>query len=267
MPVFALTLSPHLRADLFSFVEGLSLLFVLVSFICVAAYTAKKVRAGKFLAPENAPLPLAMPHLAGWLFVASVFVLIFLQPSLYALLVLMGTMIVLAQNRRTARTQYGFDRLKPSQALVVALLVFGAVELVETPLTQVSTWVLDACQVPHPEQQSVETFRQDNQAATIVWFMFQAVLLFPIIEELFFRGFLLTFLKNYTSTGLAIVLSAGFFAAVHLNLAAFIPLWFLGIVLGLAYEHTGSLLVPVCIHACFNLATALFMLMDKGNPS
>ena len=49
-----------------------------------------------------------------------------------------------------------------------------------------------------------------------------------------------------------------------MNLVAALPLWFLGIVLGLAYEHTGSLLLPIGIHACFNLATALSLLVDKG---
>jgi hypothetical protein len=128
-------------------------------------------------------------------------------------------------------------------------------------------WFLDIRNVPHPDQQSVETFRQYNQSSTILWFLLQAVFLFPVIEELFFRGFLLTFLKNHTSIGMAIVLSAGVFAFAHLNLGAVLPLWFLGIVLGVAYEHTGSLVVPMVIHACFNLATGLSLLMDKGNPS
>ena len=139
--------------------------------------------------------------------------------------------------------------------------------LVETPLMEVSVWALDALQMPHPEQQSVETFRQYSQASAILFFMLQAVFVFPAIEELFFRGFLLTFLKNYTSTWLAIVLSAGVFAFAHLNLGIVLPLWFLGIALGVAYEHTGSLLVPMCIHACFNLTTGLSLLMDKGSSS
>jgi membrane protease YdiL (CAAX protease family) len=267
MPLFALTLSHDARAELLSVVQGLFILFVLVSFICVAAYAAKQIRAGRLFTSESAPLPLAVQPTAGWLFVASVVGLIYLQSALYAILVLVGTAGVLAENRRTARTQFGLDRVKPGKALTWGLLVFGAVMLVETPLTQVSTWILDALQMPHPEQQSVETFRQYNQSFSILWFLFQAVILFPMIEELFFRGFLLTFLKNYTSTWPAIVLSAGVFAFAHLNMGAVLPLWLLGVVLGVAYEHTGSLIVPMSIHACFNLATGLSLLMDKGNSS
>jgi len=265
MTLFALTLSHAVRTELLGFVQGLFILFVLVSFICVAGYAAKQIRAGRIFTSENAQPPLLMQPMVGWVFVCGVVALIYLQSSLYAILVLMGMVGALVENGRTARIQFGLDRLKPSKALTWSLLVFGAVMLVETPLSQASAWVLDFYNVPHPEQQSVETFRQYNQSATIMGFMLQAVFLFPIIEELFFRGFLLTFLKNYTSTWLAIVLSAGVFAFAHLNLGAVLPLWFLGIVLGVAYEHTGSLVVPMGAHACFNLATALSLLMDKGN--
>jgi uncharacterized protein len=111
----------------------------------------------------------------------------------------------------------------------------------------------------------VEMFRRYNAFWDALGFMFFAVFYNPVIEELFFRGFLLTFLKNYTTPVLAIVLSGGIFACAHHNLGAFLPLWFLGIVLGVAYEHTGSLLVPMTIHGCFNLANALGLLIDKGN--
>jgi membrane protease YdiL (CAAX protease family) len=265
MTLFAFTLSHEVRAELLSFVQASFILFVLVSFICVATYTSKQFRAGRLFTSENTPLPLVVQPMPGWFFVISVVGLIYLQSVLYAIIVLVGIAGMLAENRRTARMQFGLDRLKPLRAVTWSLLIFGAIMLVETPLTEVSAKVLDVLQMPHPDQQAVESFRHYNDAPTILWFLFQAVFLFPVIEELFFRGFLLTFLKNYTSTWLAIILSGGVFAFAHLNLGAVLPLWFLGIVLGLAYEHTGSLLVSIGIHACFNLATGLSLLMDKGS--
>jgi uncharacterized protein len=267
MTLFALTLSHEVRAELLGFVQGLFILFVLVSFICVAAYSAKQIRAGRLFPDENAPRRLIMQPVAGWLFIVCVVGLIYLQSALYALVVLAGIALALMENRSTVWTQFGFDRVKPSRALTWGLLVFGAIMLVETPLNEAWAWVLDTLQIPHPEQQSVETFRQYNQSSTIFSFLFLAVFLFPVVEELFFRGFLLTFLKNHTSTWMAIVISAGVFAIAHFNLGAVLPLWFLAVVLGVAYEHTGSLVVPMSIHACFNLATGLSVLLDKGNPS
>ena len=267
MTLFALTLSHAVRGDLLSFVQAAFILLVLLGFVCVAGYTARQLRAGRIFSAESAPPAIVMQPLSGWLFVICVVGLIYLQSALYAVVVLVGVAGMVVETGRPARTLFGFDRVPPIRALTWSLLIFGAIMLVETPLTEASTGALDYFKISHPEQQSVETFRQYNQTSTILFFLLQAVLIFPVIEELFFRGFLLTFLKNYTSTGLAIVLSGGVFAFAHLNLGAVLPLWFLGIVLGVAYEHTGSLLVPMGVHACFNLATGLSLLLDKGNSS
>ena len=264
---FALTLSPDLRLELLTTVEATFILFVLVSFVCVSVYTAKQLRAGRFFPPESAPLPLHIQETPAWVYVACVVGLIYLQSALYAIVVVIGIAGAVLECGTTVRTQFGFDRVPIIRALAWSLFIFGAVMLVETPLMEASAWALDALRISHPEQQSVETFRQYSQASAIIKFLVEAVLVFPVVEELFFRGFLLTFLKRYTSTGLAIVLSGGLFAFAHLNLGAALPLWFLGIVLGVAYQHTGSLLVPMGIHACFNLATGLSLLLDKGNPS
>jgi len=260
-------LSHAVRAELLSLVEALFILFVLVSFVCVTGYISRQIRIGRVFPSENAPPPLAMTPLSGWLFVVSVVSLIYLQSALYAIVVLVGIAGSLVESGRTLNAQFGLDRVPRVKALTWGLLVFGAVMLVETPLTDASARALDALQISHPEQQAVETFRQYNHLSAILWFLVQAVFLFPVIEELFFRGYLLAFLRKYTSTWMAIVLSGGIFAFAHLNLGAVLPLWFLGIVLGVAYEHTGCLLVPISVHACFNLATGLSLLMDKGNSS
>jgi membrane protease YdiL (CAAX protease family) len=266
MPLFALTLSPALRAELYSVVKILFIVFIVGSFINVAIYLAAQLRARSLFARETAPLPLTMqPPLAGWLFILCVVGLIYLQSFWFPLIVMFGVGAAVLQNQRTLETQFGFDRMRVSKALTIALLVFGAVVLIENPLTEASNRILDYFHVDHPDQISVQTFRQYNEISIIISFLFQAVVFNPIIEEFFFRGFLLTFLKNYTSTAFAIVLSAGIFAFAHLNIGAAIPLWFFGIVLGMAYEHTGSLLVPISIHSCFNLATGLSLLLEKGN--
>ncbi|HEV3272082.1 MAG TPA: type II CAAX endopeptidase family protein [Candidatus Methylacidiphilales bacterium] len=266
MTPFALTLSHVARERLQNFVEVFFILFVLVTFVCVASYTVKQLRTGRLFRSEGGPPRLAMRPLLGWLFVVSVVGLVYLQSPLYAMVVLFGIAVALAQSRRTVTSQFGFDRASPVKALTWGLLVFGAVMLVEAPLFGAWGWILDVCRVPHPEQESVETFRQINEPSLIFDFLVYAALIAPVIEELFFRGFLMGFLKNHMSAWPAIVLSGGIFAIAHFNIGAVVPLWFLGVVLGVAYEHTGCLVVPIVIHGCFNLATGLSVLLDKGNP-
>ena len=268
MPIFALTLSPEVHAVLYSIVKILFILFIGGSFIYVAAYVAKQMREHRLFTRETAPLSLVMqPPIVGWLLTLCVLGFIYLHSLLFPMFVLFGTAVVVLQNQRPWDVQFGLDRLPLRKVLTIAPLICGAVILVEAPIVELSTRVLDLLHVPHPDQESVQTFRTYNEASSIIEFLLFAVIFDPFIEEMFFRGFLLTFLKNYTSTGMAIVLSSGVFAFAHLNIGAAVPLWFLGIVLGIAYEHTGSILVPFGVHACFNLATGLSLLVDKGNPS
>lgn len=206
-----------------------------------------------------------VPQAGGWLFILNVLLLLLLQSPLYMMLVLSSLAFLLLESRRTARRQLGLARLTARQLISWSLLICGAVVAVEAPLMQALELIMNAAHLPHPEQPSVESFREFTRTSQILDFMILAVFISPMIEELFFRGFLLTFLKNYTSTWVALILSAGVFAFAHVNLGSVIPLWLLGIVLGVAYEHTGSILLPMGIHACFNLITALSLLLEKGS--
>src|ERR1700761_6370947 len=238
---FALTMAPEVRRVLFTVVKVTFLIFVTGSFVGVAAYTARQIARGRLLAPEFAPLPIRFqPVIAAWILTAIILGMILSNMALFSFVIMILTFAVVMLNGRTAEVQYGFNRLPLIRAQAYALIVFGAVMLVESPLSAGSDWLFDFFQLPHPDEDSVESFRQLHSLPHILVFVFIAVIFSPGVEELFFRGFLLTFLKNYTSPTLAIILSAGIFACAHLNLGAFIPLWFLGIVLGVAYEHTGS---------------------------
>ena len=75
----------------------------------------------------------------------------------------------------------------------------------------------------------------------------------PFMEELFFRGFLYGVAKRFTHWTYAAVGSSLFFAVVHGNVMSLLPLTLLGLLFVAAYEQTKSLLVPMVMHAIFNL--------------
>jgi membrane protease YdiL (CAAX protease family) len=201
-----------------------------------------------------------------WLFIANVLALLVTMSPLYMLLIVIGQAVLLLENRRIALKQFGLERLSSAQLIQWSVVISGAVVVVAAPVMQLFELLLDMLHLSHPEQQSVEVFRQVTRASQIIDFLIQAVFLAPMIEELFFRGFLLTYLKNYMSTWGALALSAAVFAIAHQNLDSVLPLWVLGIVLGVAYEHTGCILLPMGIHACFNLTTGLTLLAQKVSP-
>jgi membrane protease YdiL (CAAX protease family) len=259
-------LSVTLRSDLLILIEVIFWIFVPVSFVCVGGYALKQNREGTLIGGPNAPLPIVISSMGGWLYVLGVLGLIFFQSALYIVFVLIGTFGLFIESGNTISQQFGFSRIKPFRIISWSLLVFGAVMLIEAPLTELITWFLKTAHLPDQEQETVETFRHLDSPATIFQFIVLAAFLLPIFEELFFRGFLQGFLKKYTSTWGALFFTSGIFAFAHLNLAAALPLWVLGLVLGIAYENTGCLLLPIGIHACWNFVTALSILLDKGNP-
>ena len=90
-----------------------------------------------------------------------------------------------------------------------------------------------------------------------------AVLLAPLAEEVLFRGMLLPMLLKLMRPWAAILLVSLFFGAIHEHLAAFLPLSFFSIALCSAYLASGSIVVPVAMHMCFN-ALSMTVVMALG---
>lgn len=85
------------------------------------------------------------------------------------------------------------------------------------------------------------------------------VVLAPISEELLFRGVLYQALRKTMPVGTAIMTSAVMFAFMHLNLVLFIPFVLMGVVLGLVFEWSGSLVPTILLHA-FNNGMILLLI-------
>lgn len=85
-----------------------------------------------------------------------------------------------------------------------------------------------------------------------------AVLIAPLAEEVYFRGFVFGGLRRDLAFPLASGLSAAIFAGIHLMGWSTVPLFLVGIGAAIAYEQKGTLLAPLALHASFN-GTALLV--------
>jgi len=94
-----------------------------------------------------------------------------------------------------------------------------------------------------------------------------AVLIQPACEEFLFRGFFYAVWKRYLGPLGAGFLTCLLFAAFHTSLAAFAGLFVLAVCLNIAYERTGSLLVPIGMHALFNLTSLLILIYQQTQPA
>ena len=75
----------------------------------------------------------------------------------------------------------------------------------------------------------------------------------PAAEELFFRGFLLAALLRVMPAAAALLVSAGVFAAVHLDIGALLPIFVTGALLGWLYMRTASIWPPTLAHGAQNM--------------
>lgn len=117
-----------------------------------------------------------------------------------------------------------------------------------------------------PPQELIKLFSQGGEPVAITLLVILAVIFAPIVEEIIFRGGIYRFLKSQTTLLPAQIISGAFFAVVHANLMSFLPLVVVGIFLARVYERSGSLLVPMCFHACFN-GFSLLMLLIMSHSS
>lgn len=75
------------------------------------------------------------------------------------------------------------------------------------------------------------------------------IIVAPVYEEIIFRGILLKGMANKINPIVALVVSALFFALVHLNIPQGINAFLLGLIIGAIYLDTGS--IYLCIFAHF----------------
>jgi uncharacterized protein len=91
-------------------------------------------------------------------------------------------------------------------------------------------------------------------------FYLSVVVLAPLFEELFFRGFLYQgFRHSFLKTTGAIAISAVLWALIHqqYNWVDITGVFVFGLVLGLARQRTGTIYVPIAMHALNNFLALL----------
>ena len=99
-----------------------------------------------------------------------------------------------------------------------------------------------------------------------VWFFFVGAVLAPIVEEMFFRGFLFQGFRQKYGWITAALLSSAVFAAAHLDLVALIPTFILGCVLAYVYHRSNSVWPGVILHFLVNAFGLLAALVSTRLP-
>ena len=148
--------------------------------------------------------------------------------------------------------EWGFRR--PRQSL------WHTVWLVPTAILSslaVTALVLPLLGVSPAEDAATEAAFQEGSAATIVLVALAAIVIAPLIEEMFFRRLLLDWLRRRIPLGPAVLLCSLAFAAVHILPPAMVYVGLVGLWMAVLRVWSGALWHSVILHAANNaLATA-----------
>ncbi|MDI6871997.1 MAG: CPBP family intramembrane metalloprotease [Bacillota bacterium] len=88
------------------------------------------------------------------------------------------------------------------------------------------------------------------------------VLLAPLAEEVFFRGFIQEVFRERLGSWRAVAAAALLFAVIHRYAVQFLPVFLVGLLLSALYEWRRSLTAGITAHAALNFLALLELLKD-----
>ena len=144
------------------------------------------------------------------------------------------------------------------------LLIVLAVPLVAAAITLTRVFLTAAGRGGGEVQDIVRFLATPGLGAARVVVAVSAVFVAPFQEELIFRGYLYGVLRRYFGITAGVLINALLFAGIHQNAASFGGLFVLAVCLTLAYEWTGSIFVPMTMHALFNAFTVVNLFRGAG---
>lgn len=92
-----------------------------------------------------------------------------------------------------------------------------------------------------------------------------AVIIAPLTEEVYFRGFLYRALRNRYSQGMAISISSVIFSALHFDFYRFVPLFIAGVILNHIYDRYQNIILPIIAHGVWNAIMILTLFSTMGS--
>jgi membrane protease YdiL (CAAX protease family) len=116
-----------------------------------------------------------------------------------------------------------------------------------------------------PEQEDVAKEIGGDEGGTFAMIVagFLIVVVAPLSEEIFFRGFMFAGLRKAMPLWIAAVISASVWGSLHLtggNIGVAVQLAVFGVILAYLYERSGSLWAPIMAHGVNNAIAFAYLL-------
>jgi membrane protease YdiL (CAAX protease family) len=117
------------------------------------------------------------------------------------------------------------------------------------------------------ETQGDEIYRLFELLDTPAWFFFVGAVLAPLVEEIFFRGFLFQGFRAKYGWASGMLLSSAIFAIAHLDPVSLLPTFILGNLLAYLYHRSNSVWPGVILHVLVNTFGLIAVYVLTQNPN
>ena len=183
------------------------------------------------------------------------------SPLLKSILSLIGYVVPLLLTInyavRKSKIQQGYPvkvNFSKFQPWIIPIVIVGTLALV-VPISQIANIL--------PMPASVHKFFE-RAFTKDIFSIVTVVVAAPILEEILCRGIVLKGLLQNYSPQKAIIISAIFFAAIHLNPWQALPAFFVGLFLGWIYHRSQSVFPGMIIHATVNITATAFLFLPTN---
>jgi len=151
------------------------------------------------------------------------------------------------------------------------ILLGGGLYLAAMPILAFYTLVyfklLELLNFPIERQEIVRFLFDSDQPIWIrVHMLLAAALAAPVVEEIFFRGIALPAVARHARPMAAAAIVSLCFALMHFHVPSIMPLFIIAMAFSMGYLATGSLMVPMVMHAVFNTVSLTAMTLLKDMP-
>ncbi len=160
---------------------------------------------------------------------------------------------------------FGLRARSTASALRIGALAYLAILPPLSIVFAIYNRICRAFGLEETQQDIAELLINTNSTALVGLIIVFAIVVAPVFEEMFFRGFAYPALKHRWGAPRALLVVSAAFAVAHLHAPSIGPLFALAIGLGLAYELTGSILAPIAMHALFNATNVAMLLYVRAH--
>lgn len=224
--------SSRVRSDLFGFAD------VPVVGLIIAFFGLTAISSWFLKAPKAEPAVLKLEHIIPGALQFAVFPI--------------GIMVFLYARNVSIIEAFGLSKVRIGRAAVWAFGLLLALLPAFFLITDIAARKLGEGAELQPLVELYRSAVRERDYQVILHTFVAAAVIAPLAEEFLFRGYLYATLKRTIGALPSAVFGAVLFAAIHNNAVSLPGLFILALALTVAYEWSGSIWVPVFMHAFFN---------------